>query len=89
MKVNTFTFFILLPFSILAQQEEESPAFQKRALETTELSILTSFYTQDGENAAVTGGIGSEQLNDYATNINVSIPMKQNGVLTIDGTISA
>lgn len=79
----------LLPFCGFAQQISDSISFKKRALETTELSILTSFYTQDGKNAAVTGGIGSEQLNDYATNISVSIPIKQNGVLSIDGTISA
>ncbi len=80
---------LFLPICIFAQQSADSIAFQKRALETTELSILSSFYTQDGKNAAVTGGIGSEQLNDFATTIRVSIPVKQNGVLSIDGTISA
>lgn len=89
MKIYILTFLILLPFSILGQQSTDSTAFQKRALETTELRVLTSFYTQDGKNAAVTGGIGSEQLKDYATNISVYIPVKKNGVLSIDGTISA
>ena len=89
MKIIVLSFVFLFPLSIFAQQTADSTTFQKRALETTELSILTSFYTQDGKNAAVTGGIGSEQLNDYATNISVSIPIKQNGVLSIDGTISA
>ncbi|WP_372775190.1 DUF3570 domain-containing protein [Mangrovibacterium sp.] len=89
MKIILISFIVLLPFCLFAQQDTDSTAFHKRALENTELSILTSFYTQDGKNAAVTGGIGSEQLNDYATNIHVSIPVKQNGVLTIDGTVSA
>ncbi len=89
MKIIILSFVVFLPFSIFAQQSADSTLFQKRALETTELSILTSFYTQDGKNAAVTGGIGSEQLDDYATNISVSIPVKQNGVLSIDGTVSA
>lgn len=71
------------------QKDSTNSAYQKRVLETQELSILTSFYTQDGVNAAVTGGIGSEQLNDYATNIILSIPVKLNGILTIDGTVSA
>lgn len=89
MKIITLSFLVLLPFSIFAQQSTDSTTFYKRALETTELSILTSFYTQNGKNAAVTGGIGSEQLNDYATNISVSIPVKQNGILSINGTVSA
>lgn len=87
---------ILLYISLLGlhsfsqeNDKEKSTEFQKRVLETSELSVLTSFYTQDGVNAAVTGGIGSEQLNDFATNISVSIPIKQNGVFRIDGTISA
>ncbi|MGA1226645.1 MAG: DUF3570 domain-containing protein [Tamlana sp.] len=89
MRNITICLFILLPFCVFAQQSADSTSFKKRALETTELSILTSFYTQDGKNAAVTGGIGSEQLNDYATTISVSIPIKQDGILSIDGTISA
>lgn len=89
MRILALYIILLLPISIFAQQRADSIAFQKRALETTELSILNSFYTQDGKNAAVTGGIGSEQLDDYATTIRVSIPVKQNGVLSIDGTISA
>lgn len=88
MRIIALGIIVLFPLGILAQKSD-STVFKKRALETTELSILTSFYTQDGKNAAVTGGIGSEQLNDYATNISVSIPIKQNGILSIDGTISA
>lgn len=78
-----------LSFISLAQQIADSTTFKKRVLENIELSILSSFYTQDGKNASVTGGIGSEQLDDYATSIDVSIPVKQNVVLKIDGTISA
>ena len=89
MKIIILSLVVLLPFSIFAQQRTDSTTFHKRALDTTELNILTSIYTQDGKNAAVTGGIGSEHLNDYATDINISIPVKKNGVLNIDGTVSA
>ncbi|MCF6333902.1 MAG: DUF3570 domain-containing protein [Draconibacterium sp.] len=63
--------------------------YKKRVLENTEIDILSSYYTQDGENAAVTGGIGSEKLNDFATNINISIPLNDDDILSIDGTVSA
>ena len=79
----------LLPIGIFSQNTQDSTGiFKKRALEATELSILTSFYAQDGKNASVTGGIGSEELTDFATDINVSIPVKEDGVLSINGSIS-
>lgn len=79
---------LIAPIIIYAQSDTTS-FFQKRVLENIEIDILTSFYTQDGKNAAVTGGIGEEELQDYASDINISIPLKDNQVLTINGTISA
>ena len=69
--------------------DSTSNIYKKRVLESTELDILTSFYTQDGNNAAVTGGIGSEKLNDFATNISIAIPLNEDDILRIDGTVSA
>lgn len=63
--------------------------YKKRVLESTEIDLLSSLYGQKGNNAAVTGGIGNEKLTDFATNINVSIPLNADDVLTIDGTVSA
>ncbi len=84
---------LLAPTIIFAQSKDDAnstPAtYKKRVLETTEIDILTSFYTQDGSNAAVTGGIGTEKLNDAATTISVSIPLNDDDILSIDGTISA
>ncbi len=68
---------------------QESKKFKKRVLESAEIDILSSYYTQSGNNAAVTGGIGNEDLQDVATNINVSIPVNADDVLTIDATVSA
>ncbi len=62
---------------------------KKRVLETAEVDIISSFYSQDGDNAAVTGGIGTEKLTDLATSITISIPLNEDDVLTLDGTISA
>jgi len=64
-------------------------SYKKRVLETTEIDILTSFYTQDGNNAAVTGGIGTEDLQDIAMDINVAIPLNEDDILTVDATVSA
>ncbi len=82
---------ILIPvFSLFAQQVQDSTkVFKKRVLENAEVDTLLSFYTQDGNNAAVTGGIGTENLQDYATNITVAIPLNADDVFTVDATVSA
>lgn len=68
---------------------QDSLTYKTRVLESKEVDILTSLYSQEGQNAAVTGGIGTEELTDLATTITVSIPLNDDDILTIDGTVSA
>ena len=63
--------------------------YQKRVLESAEVDFLSSYYTQDGQNAAVSGGIGNENLTDATGTIEVSIPLTADDVLTISGEVSA
>lgn len=63
--------------------------YKKRVLETTEVDILSSFYSQDGENAAVTAGTGSEELTDFTATYVISIPLSADNVLTVNAGISA
>jgi hypothetical protein len=79
----------MVPFAQTTAAKDSVLNYKKRLLEHTEIDLLTSFYTQDGNNAAVTGGIGTEDLQDYATNLTVSIPLNADDVLSIDGTVSA
>jgi len=44
----------------------DSAQFKPRKLSFEEANIISSYYRQDGNNSAVTGGIGTEQLNDYS-----------------------
>ncbi len=39
-----------------------------------DIDFLSSYYSQDGNNAAVTGGMGTEQLTDFTQKIKVSFP---------------
>jgi hypothetical protein len=85
---------LILIFSAGALSAQEGPedaeqAFKKRVLENTEVDLLAGYYSQDGENAAVTGGRGTEELTDIAPTIVVSIPLNEDDVLTIDAGISA
>ncbi|MEY8849084.1 DUF3570 domain-containing protein [Psychroserpens sp. XS_ASV72] len=80
----------LLLFTLQIGYSQDSTAtYKKRVLETTEVDFLTSYYTQDGENAAVSGGIGTEELSDITAAFVVSIPLNDDDVLTIDAGISA
>ncbi len=63
--------------------------YKKRVLDKTEIDFLTSYYKQNGANAAVTGGIGTEELTDFATDIIIAIPLNDDDVLTISATASA
>ena len=77
--------------SVLVFAQEKSPetSYKKRVLENVEVDILSSYYSQDGDNAAVTGGIGTEKLTDFTPTITISIPLNDDDVLTIDAGISA
>ncbi|MCB0449071.1 MAG: DUF3570 domain-containing protein [Confluentibacter sp.] len=79
----------ILLFAALGIAQENQAAFKKRVLETTEVDFLTSYYTQDGNNASVTGGIGTEKLSDFTPTIVISMPLNADDVLTIDAGISA
>ncbi|MGA8854454.1 MAG: DUF3570 domain-containing protein [Christiangramia sp.] len=83
----TFIIIIISTGSVFAQDSTDT--YKKRVLENTEVDFLASYYSQEGDNAAVTGGIGTEELTDAAPTIVVSIPMNADDVLTIDAGISA
>ncbi len=58
-------------------------------MESTEIDLLFSYYGQDGQNAAVTGGSGTEELTDATSALIVNIPLNEDDVLTADVGISA
>lgn len=47
-------------------QTQDSTGYQKQKLNKTELEFVYNHYFQDGNNSAVTGGIGTEQLIVYS-----------------------
>lgn len=89
MKNRIIYFFLLVGISAFSQKTTDSIQFKKRVLESTEVDFLLSYYNQDGSKSAVSGGLGSEQLTDIASNVVVSMPINDNDVLTVDLGISA
>ena len=50
-----------------------------------EIDFLNSYYSQDGNNGAVTGGIGTERLTDFTQKVMISIPTSPKLRLNLDG----
>ena len=75
-------------FCVWAQQDS-TLVYKKRVLESAEIDFLSSYYEQKGENAAVSGGIGTEELDDATATIVIAIPLNEDDILTIDAGISA
>jgi hypothetical protein len=63
---------ILAAFS-QTKQNADSSAYKSRRLSFEEANIVTSYYSQNGNNSAVTGGIGSEKLTDIANVIDLKV----------------
>lgn len=70
-------------------KDTSKKTYKKRVLESTEIDILSSYYSQDGDNSAVTGGIGTEELTDLTATYIIAIPLSDDEVLTIDVGASA
>lgn len=81
---------LLFLFSVaFGAAQDSTSTYKKRVLETPEIDIISSYYSQDGDHAAVSGGIGTEELTDIASSIVVSIPLNDDDILSIDAGISA
>lgn len=53
-------------------QEKTNTAPQKK-LTLDEVNLVSSYYSQDGNNSAVTGGTGTEKLSDLSNTIDVTV----------------
>ncbi len=87
-KILNTLFFIFTATLALWSQEEKSN-YTKSVLEKVSVQTLFSYYTQEGNNAAVTGGEGTEALTNAAPTMVVQIPIGADGILTVDTGLSA
>lgn len=59
---------------IFAQQDvADSAEYKSKRLSVEEVNLISSYYHQDGNHSPITGGIGSEKLNDYANIIELKL----------------
>lgn len=65
------TAFLLATLSALGQDSYKMEANSREV----KANFLTNYYKQDGNNGAVTGGVGTEELSNFASLIVVNVPL--------------
>lgn len=68
-------YFAMLATGTKAQQAPatDSSHYKIKKLTLDEINIVSGYYHQDGNNSAVTGGIGTEKLTDFANTFDVQV----------------
>jgi hypothetical protein len=56
-----------------SQQAPDTSGFQNRKLKMEEINLVSSYYTQNGDHAAVTGGTGTQKLTDIANVFDIKL----------------
>lgn len=56
-----------------SQKAADSSGFSARKLRVEEVNLVSSYYRQDGNNSAVTGGIGTQKLTDIANIVDLRL----------------
>ena len=71
MKKIVVTVAALILFLNVSKAQTDSTKYRK--LKIDEVNFVTSYYHQDGQNSAVTGGIGDEKLDDSGNSIDLQL----------------
>ncbi|GJM34931.1 MAG: hypothetical protein DHS20C18_39320 [Saprospiraceae bacterium] len=75
----------LLTLFLRGKTQQVDSSFQKKELPKTDIELVFSYYNQDGDHSAVTGGIGTEQLSVYGPNVKLTHSFKGYQKLTLKG----
>lgn len=59
--------------SAFSQNTLQDSAYKNRKLRLEEINFVSGYYHQNGNNSAVTGGIGTEKLTDFANTIELKL----------------
>ncbi|UII28337.1 DUF3570 domain-containing protein [Fulvivirga maritima] len=73
---------LLLSTGLYAQESSDIGNNEAKALNETEINFLFNYYEQDGDNAAVTGGRGTEELTNVAPAVIINIPIDTSRTLS-------
>lgn len=65
--------FLTLFASFAQTSPKDTGTYKSRKLSLEEVNLVSSYYRQDGNNSAVTGGIGTEKLSDLSNTIDLKL----------------
>ncbi|MEM9986367.1 MAG: hypothetical protein AAF804_14840, partial [Bacteroidota bacterium] len=75
-KLNLLFVGILLRTLVaFSQPPPPDTTYQARKLSLEEVSLMSSYYWQDGNQSAVTGGIGTERLTDFSNQLSFTLQL--------------
>ncbi|HBS86392.1 MAG: hypothetical protein A2W91_19450 [Bacteroidetes bacterium GWF2_38_335] len=72
-KITLAAVFIFFSYFGTFSQESKDSTYKKRPLKLEEVNLMSGYYNQDGDNSAVTGGIGTEKLTDFSNTIDIKL----------------
>src|SRR5690349_662724 len=58
---------------LAAFSQNSDTAYKSKKLTLEEVNFVSGYYHQNGNNSAVTGGVGTENLNDFANTIDLKL----------------
>ncbi len=73
----------LIMFFLRGKSQQSDSTFQKKEIPKTDIELVFSYYNQDGNHSAVTGGTGTEKLSVYAPGVKWSRALKKQQKLSI------
>ncbi len=73
LSLSVLGFYIGMLAAFSQKSQDTDSAYKSRKLKLEEVNLVSSYYRQDGNNATVTGGIGSEKLTDISNTVDLTI----------------
>jgi hypothetical protein len=77
----------LLAAALAAHGQRSDSTYSKKIVGQTDVQFLMSYYTQDNNHSAVTGGLGTENLQVYATDLSIDHRQDSSYTFHFDGGI--
>jgi len=63
--------FVMMLHAFSQYRAKDTTVYESKPLKVDEINIVSSYYNQDGNHSAVTGGIGTEKVSDLSNTIEV------------------
>jgi hypothetical protein len=60
-------------FTLYKPADHDSSGYGSRALQLDEVNLVSSYYLQDGDHSAITGGIGTERVSDISNGLDLKL----------------